>query len=328
MQTPRRREIVVVDYEPGWPAMFEEERRRILSSVPWIQAIEHVGSTSVPGLAAKPTIDMLAAVEDLSDAEVGREQLEALGYQFLPDPTLPERRYFRRLSGLEHTHHLHVYACAGFLDRRELIFRDHLRRHPEPAQEYGALKRDLATRFSGVPEYTDAKTEFIWEVVGRALRERGVDRVARGDIPGGMIERALPADLTEVEALLGGDGLVLDGVHEAFGFLVARGAGAVVGSIGLEVYGRGGLVRSVVVKPERRGSGIGTQLVVAALAWARELGVGELYLLTATADRFFARFGFEPVERGVVPSSVLGSREFSASCCETATIMGRPAPAS
>ncbi|MPZ15009.1 MAG: GrpB family protein [Chloroflexi bacterium] len=184
MEPRVHRQIVVVDYNPSWPTEFEEEQIRIRSSVPWIRAIEHAGSTSVPGLAAKPIIDMLAAVEDLADAESGQENLKALGYELVPDPTLPERRYFRRLSGVVHSHHLHVYAWAGFSERQEILFRDYLRRHPETASEYGVLKRRLAADDPRPAVYTAAKTDFVRNILARALQERG--RVAGYE----LLERA------------------------------------------------------------------------------------------------------------------------------------------
>lgn len=317
-----RRQIVIADYDPRWAARFEEERSRIGRYVPWIVAMEHAGSTAVPGLAAKPIIDMLAAVRDLAEVEAGQKMLEDLGYEFLADPTLPERRYFRIRKGVEHTHHLHIYGAAGFSERADLLFRDYLRAHSETARRYGALKRELADQFPEDPiAYTEAKADFVRQVVALALVERGLRRSAAAIPSDYVIERAVPAHLAAVRELLAADGLVTEGLYEAFGFMVARDPTGIAGAAGLEIYGQGALLRSLVVQRAARGRGLGLALARAAIDWARELGVAQLYLLTTTAADFLSRLGFKRIERSEVPTPVQGSIEFSAECCDAATAM-------
>ncbi len=134
-------DITIVGYDPKWPELYREELCRILHSiVDLIVAIEHIGSTAVPGLAAKPIIDIIAGVRSLEDAPRCIGPLEAMDYEYVPqyEVYIPERRYFR-----PRTHHLHMVEISSEFWRRHLLFRDFLRSHPDVAQEYAELKRTL-----------------------------------------------------------------------------------------------------------------------------------------------------------------------------------------
>jgi N-acetylglutamate synthase-like GNAT family acetyltransferase/SAM-dependent methyltransferase len=133
-------------------------------------------------------------------------------------------------------------------------------------------------------------------------------------------------DRAAVEGLLAGAELPTAGVTDQFehAFVVAETDGEVVGAAGLETYGAHGLLRSVVVRPELRGRGVGEQLVLERLAWARSRGIQAVYLLTTTAAPFFARLGFRTVARERVPGSIARSAEFSEVCPSTATVMSVP----
>ena len=128
--------IRLVDYDPRWPAMFREEREGLLASVgDWVCEVEHIGSTSVPGLAAKPVIDMLVGVRALADADAHCiRPICELGYEYVPEfeAVLPFRRYFRRLADEKtHSHHIHLVEQGSDFWQRHLLFRDYLRAHPE-----------------------------------------------------------------------------------------------------------------------------------------------------------------------------------------------------
>lgn len=165
--------IAIIDYEPSWPALYEDERRRILRAIEGVVvAIEHVGSTAVPGLAAKPIIDIMAGLHSLADAPRTFATLEAMGYEYVPQDEvyIPERRYFRKPRTRPRTHHLHMVEVRSEFWRRHLLFRDFLRAHSEVAREYAALKRTLADRYgSDGLAYTDAKAPFIESVLARAV---------------------------------------------------------------------------------------------------------------------------------------------------------------
>lgn len=171
-----RPSIVVEEYDPQWPRLYEEERARIMTAIgQTLVAIEHVGSTAVPGLAAKPIIDILAAVRLLVEARGHIEPLRLIGYEYVPEyeAEFPERRYFRKGPPEARTHHLHVVELASTFWERHLLFRDYLRAHPQDACQYAALKRELAARHGADREaYTDAKTAFITSIEKTARAQR------------------------------------------------------------------------------------------------------------------------------------------------------------
>jgi len=166
--------VRIVDYDPNWPAVYQAEEKAILQAAgEWLVDIQHLGSTSVPGLAAKPVIDMMAAVSRLEDARNIVGPLAALSYHYVPEyeVEMPERRYFRkgRRGGEGDKYHLHVVEPNTEFWNRHLAFRDYLRAHPEAAREYAELKRRLAVEHgTDVDAYTDAKSEFILGVQEKA----------------------------------------------------------------------------------------------------------------------------------------------------------------
>lgn len=157
--------VVIAEYDPRWPAIYEKEAARIVAAAGGLLVrCEHVGSTSVPGLAAKPVIDVLGGVRTLADADAVVPRMVSIGYEYVKkwEDEMPRRRYFvRRVRGVR-THHLHVVETGSGFWRDHILFRDHLRAHPVDAIRYAALKRDLAESLGDDREaYTDAKAEFI-----------------------------------------------------------------------------------------------------------------------------------------------------------------------
>ncbi len=138
------------------------------------------------------------------------------------------------------------------------------------------------------------------------------------------IREATSRDFDAVESLLSANDLPLDGVKESFsGFAVAEDEGRIAGAIGLEKFGSVALLRSAVVSPEYRGSGVGRRLVEQVLERAAKEGVEELFLLTTTAENYFPRFGFDRTTRSAVPAAVKASAEFQGACPDTAVVMKR-----
>jgi amino-acid N-acetyltransferase len=135
---------------------------------------------------------------------------------------------------------------------------------------------------------------------------------------------ATARDLDAVEGLLSASKLPLDGVKENFSsFVVAEDEGKIAGAIGLEKFGSVALLRSAVVSPEHRGSGVGRRLVERVLESAAKDGIEELFLLTTTAEKYFPRFGFSNTSRSDVPLSLKASAEFQGACPDTAVVMKR-----
>lgn len=162
--------LLVVPYDPDWPLQFAQEAKlwkSILSDTEY--QIHHVGSTSVPGLSAKPIIDMLLEVDDLALLDVQSKEIEELGYGIKGEYGIPGRRYFRK-GKLQRTHHVHAYQTGDSNIARHLAFRDYLITHPVVAQEYATLKRQIAEWVGNDRRaYSAAKNDFIQEQELRAL---------------------------------------------------------------------------------------------------------------------------------------------------------------
>jgi len=131
--------IEIVPYDPRWPQAFEAERERIQAALASLALrIEHNGSTAVPGLAAKPVVDIQVSVERLQPLEAFGAPLAALGYHHVPSDDDSWCPFFHRPRDWPHTHHVHVVEAGGAEERRTLAFRDHLRASPDAAREYEA----------------------------------------------------------------------------------------------------------------------------------------------------------------------------------------------
>jgi GrpB-like predicted nucleotidyltransferase (UPF0157 family) len=154
--------IKVVDYDPAWSTQFEVLRSTILSAVGDIAvAVEHVGSTAVPGLAAKPIIDIDVVVASESDVSVAVERLAVIGYEHQGNLGVEGREAFKSPPEPPRRH-LYVCLQGGTALHNHLMLRDYLRKHSDSAAEYGRLKKTLAARFpTDLDKYIDGKTDFI-----------------------------------------------------------------------------------------------------------------------------------------------------------------------
>ena len=166
--------IEIRDYDPEWPTVFRAEKGRIRAAFGGLaKDIQHVGSTAVPGLAAKPVIDILLAVEDLTETVAYLIRLEELCYTYVPHNEDAERRFF--LKGMPRTHHVHVVRFGGWTYWKHLLFRDYLLDHPSKVKEYECLKRILAEQFrDDRSRYVEGKSEFIESVIARAVKDRAL----------------------------------------------------------------------------------------------------------------------------------------------------------
>ena len=157
--------VMLVDYDPAWRHRFLEQAARLTAILqPWLAApVEHVGSTAVPGLRAKPVVDILAPVTSLDAARAAVPVLERDGWLFWPDdPNRDYRLWLLRPKPEARTHHLHVIGHDHAAARAELEFRDALRKDPALREAYAALKDRLAVQHrTDRDAYTDAKSAFI-----------------------------------------------------------------------------------------------------------------------------------------------------------------------
>jgi GrpB-like predicted nucleotidyltransferase (UPF0157 family) len=163
--------VDIVDYDPAWPVRFEEERKELERVLrPWLAGpIEHIGSTAVPGLAAKPVVDIMAGVETLESSRDAIEAAATLGYCYFPYQA-SVRHWMCKPSDAFRTHHLHLVPVRSPQWLRPIAFRNYLRTHHDVAAEYEQLKRALAVTFRLDREaYTEAKSDFIEAITVKAL---------------------------------------------------------------------------------------------------------------------------------------------------------------
>ncbi len=193
---PQPPPLIVVDYNPAWPRAFEIAKAQILKAVgPHVQTVEHVGSTSVVGLPAKPIIDILVGVHDWEEARATIAPLERVGWEFRGQRGIPRRHYFViRLPDGSRTHHLHMLELTSPHYTDMLAFRDYLRANPITTTEYANLKRTLAL----CPEsqrgaYQQAKAPFIQRVLCECLNQARQARAQPVPYPSNQANHTRPS---------------------------------------------------------------------------------------------------------------------------------------
>ncbi len=163
--------IIVLEYDRAWPLKYEKEKEKITAILRESCAgIWHIGSTAVPGLAAKPILDILCAVQSLKDVDALSEGFTRIGYEYLGEFGIPGRRYLRK-GGDERTHQIHIFQANDQHNiRRHLAVRDYLRSHETARAAYAELKKKLAQRFPyDIESYCDGKEEFVRRMEALAL---------------------------------------------------------------------------------------------------------------------------------------------------------------
>lgn len=169
--------IIIVDYNPDWPRLASIESKNIIEAVgkEFVSRIEHIGSTAVPGLCAKPTIDFLLEIMEITNCDLQIKQLQKIGYQYISKPeNPPPHMMFAKgysESGITgQTFHIHVRYPG---DYDEIVFRDYLIKEPSVTADYAKLKRKLADEFKNDREkYTDSKTTFIKNITLIARKKK------------------------------------------------------------------------------------------------------------------------------------------------------------
>ncbi|MCM3088067.1 GrpB family protein [Bhargavaea ginsengi] len=160
------RRLEIRSYQQEWPLQFKEASntfQEIFGNA--LTDIHHIGSTSIPGMAAKPVIDILAEVRDIGELETFNHQMELEGFVARGEHGVPGRRYFVRAEGNVHTHHVHMFANGSDQVKRHLAFRDYLRKHPVEAERYRSLKMRIAEEgVKDVKLYQERKAPLIREL--------------------------------------------------------------------------------------------------------------------------------------------------------------------
>lgn len=156
------RKVEVLPYQPSWTELYEVETGKLREVFgPQLIDIHHIGSTSVPDLAAKPIIDIMPVVRDIGSIDAFNQNLQALGYTPKGENGISGRRYFER-GGDQRTHHVHAYQIGSPHVERHLAFRDYLRTHPQRARTYGDLKLELASTFPwDIDAYIEGKSGLV-----------------------------------------------------------------------------------------------------------------------------------------------------------------------
>lgn len=159
------RKVEVVPYCADWPSQFQaeaEELHQVLGDE--VMSIHHFGSTSIPGISAKPVIDILVIVRNIDVIDGMNPKLAAIGYHAVGEYGIPGRRFFYKGSDEVRSHHLHIYQTGNPHILRHLVFRDYLRTHPTPARNYAQLKEQLARQFpEDMDQYIAGKNDFVKE---------------------------------------------------------------------------------------------------------------------------------------------------------------------
>jgi GrpB-like predicted nucleotidyltransferase (UPF0157 family) len=169
------KKVEVVPHNPRWRAAFEAEAKQVAAALGEnVVAVHHVGSTAIPNICAKPVIDLLVEVRDITEVDGRGAALESLGYEAKGEYGIPGRRFFRKddREGIR-THNIHAFEAGSAQVERHLAFRDYMIAHPDDAQRYSELKRRLAEEHpQSMDGYMDGKDGFIKEIDRRAARWR------------------------------------------------------------------------------------------------------------------------------------------------------------
>ena len=169
------KKVEVVPHNPRWRDAFETEAKYVATALSKnVVAIHHIGSTAIPNIYAKPVVDLLIEVRDITEVDKRSPAMESLGYEVKGEYGIPGRRYFRKnnVEGIR-THQIHVFETGSAQVERHLAFRDYMIVHPADARKYSELKRKLAEEHPhSIDGYMDGKNDFIKEIDRRAARWR------------------------------------------------------------------------------------------------------------------------------------------------------------
>lgn len=163
--------VKVSPYSPNWVKEFEAEKKRLIDMFgSRIIAVEHIGSTSIPGMPSKPIIDILVAVKSLDDAQAFIMPLQEMGYEYMPNRWFKDRYFFPKGPDSKRTHHLNLVEMSSETAwTNHLLFRDYLISHPKEKEKYIKLKQELASKYANDREkYTEAKSDFVRNIIDQA----------------------------------------------------------------------------------------------------------------------------------------------------------------
>ncbi|MHA1348033.1 MAG: GrpB family protein [Candidatus Heimdallarchaeaceae archaeon] len=172
----KRGVVKLNDYDPQWKSLFEKESALILSvAEEVIEDIQHIGSTAIPGVVAKPIIDVLLAINSLSNIKKLTDLLTPIGFVYRGEQGIPDRHLFVKGGEDYRTHHLHVVVKEHSEWLKHILFRDYLRKHPKDVEKYSKLKLDLLKKYEFEREkYTESKSDFIEKILEKAKQNLSI----------------------------------------------------------------------------------------------------------------------------------------------------------
>ena len=164
-----KRRLEVFSYNPNWDKMYKKESEKIKNILnATIIDIHHIGSTAMPGIKAKPVIDILVEVKDIEGVDQYNHKMKELGYEAMGEYGIPKRRFFRK-GRIKRTHHVHIFQVGNKEIERHINFKEYLIAHPDKAREYSKLKEKLVNKHTyDVENYTNGKSNFIKEIDRKA----------------------------------------------------------------------------------------------------------------------------------------------------------------
>lgn len=165
--------VNLIDHNPNWEKQFEYEKKGILNALGnSVIGIEHIGSTSVKGLKAKPIIDIIVGIHNLDEVSKFISPLNEIGFEYVPKPEFKDRKFFRKGRWAQGTCHLHICEFNSSEWIEKLLFRDYLRLNPRAAEEYTLLKKELASKYRfDRSTYTMEKEPFINSIIEKAKKD-------------------------------------------------------------------------------------------------------------------------------------------------------------
>jgi len=164
--------ILICDYDSKWPTLFEAEKNNLLNILGSVISIEHIGSTAIPKIAAKPMIDIMVGITSLENEENNCvAKMIKLGYQYIQDheAEIPYLRYFRKKESEKLFYNVHILEPTKNYWKGLILFRDYMRAHPEEAKRYETFKKEISAKYSDINLYGKAKTEFIMPIYEKAI---------------------------------------------------------------------------------------------------------------------------------------------------------------
>ena len=172
----KRGVVKLSDYNPQWKTFFEKESAIILAATKdFVEDIQHIGSTAIPGLVAKPIIDILVAINSLLNIEKVIDLLKPIGFVYRGEQGIPNRHLFVKGGEDYRTHHLHMVEKEHSEWEKHILFRDYLRKHPEDVTEYSKLKEELLKKYEfDRGKYTDSKSDFIVGILEKAKQDSSI----------------------------------------------------------------------------------------------------------------------------------------------------------